>query len=435
MLKRKMLQSLLEWKRTHRNECLLINGARQVGKSFIVNAFAEENYESFIAIDFVRNPEYKDIFSGSLKADEIYSRISLLIPGVQLIQGNTLIFLDEIQECPEARSALKYLAQDGRFDVIGSGSLLGIRFRNLAEAPSLPVGYERQITLHPLDFEEFLWARGYKDNSIGKLREYFINKEPVPWAIHEKIMRHLREFLAIGGMPAVVEKFVQDMNYSDAHNEQLKIHELYLDDIAKYASTTERLKARSCYLSLPRQLAKENTKFRYATVEEKGSARKFEGSVDWLAGANMVLQCTRVASPQFPLALYEDPQKFRLYANDTGLLMAMLGFKMKAAVVENTLKGPAKGGLYENLVATMLACKEIPLHYWMSKSTKHEIEFIIDGDSSVIPIEVKASRGSTVSLDAILEREDVSYGYKLIDGNIGQVEKEITLPLYMAMFL
>ena len=377
----------------------------------------------------------KGIFSGSLQCEEIYSRITLLIPNVELIPHKTLIFLDEIQECPEARSAFKYLAQDDRYDVIGSGSLLGIRFRSLADAPSLPVGYEKQITMHALDFEEFLIARGFDTTALMALKSYFLKLEPVPWAIHKKMMRLLREYLAIGGMPAVVEKYVHELNFAEAHSEQVKIHDLYLDDIAKYATTTEKLKARSCYLSLPRQLAKENSKFLYAEVEKKGSARKFMGSIDWLTEANMVLQCTSVATPRFPLASYEDTNKFRLYANDTGLLMAMMGFQMKAAVVENTLKGPAKGGLYENLVATMLAQKGLPLHYWMSKNTKHEIEFVIDGNSSVVPIEVKAGRGSTASLNAMLEREDVALGYKLIDGNIGRVGKKITLPLYTAMFL
>lgn len=435
LLKRKMLDFLQAWKASHGQECLLVNGARQVGKSFLIEVFGNQEYESFIPIDFVKSPHLKGIFSGSLAADDIYSRITLLIPGARLVPGNTLIFLDELQECPEARAAFKYLAQDERCDVIGSGSLLGIRFRELVNAPSLPVGYERQITMRPLDFEEFLWAKGYDSEAILSLRGYMDRMEPVPQAVHCAMMTNLREYLAVGGMPAVVQTFCDGRDFGAAHDAQTMLHDLYLDDIARYAPPSERVKARACYLSLPRQLAKENTRFRYAVVERRSGARKFEGSVDWLVGSEMALRCTAVSTPQFPLAAYEDDGRFRLYANDTGMLMAMYDFKMKAAVVENSLTGPMKGGLYENLVAGMLTSRGVPLRYWMSQDSKREIEFLADGEASAVPIEVKASRGATASLNAVLERGDVKLGYKLVDDNVGRDGKKITLPLYMAMFL
>ena len=435
VLKRKMLDYLRKWKASHGKECLLIDGARQVGKSFIVDAFGNADYESFIQLDFVKQPELKEIFSGPLDPDEIYSRMTLLVPKIRFVPKSTLIFLDEIQECPQARSAFKYLALDGRYDVVGSGSLLGIRFRELVDAPSLPVGYERHVTMRPLDFEEFLWARGYDEEALALLRGYLDRMEAVPSAIHETMMRHLREYLAVGGMPATVRAFAFGGDYGSAHESQEMLHALYLDDIARYAAPSERVKARACYLSLPRQLAKENTKFRYATVEKGAGSRKFEASIDWIVGAEIVLPCKAVSTPRFPLASYEEESRFRLYANDTGMLMAMYDFKMKAAVVDNTLAGPMKGGLYENLVACMLAQKGAVLRYWMSQNAKHEIEFLVDGDASVVPVEVKAGRGATASLDAVLEREDVRLGYKLVDGNVGRAGKKVTLPLYMAMFL
>lgn len=248
-------------------------------------------------------------------------------------------------------------------------------------------------------------------------------------------MRLLRMYLAIGGMPAVVQAFIQRGDYGVAHEMQAQLHALYADDIAKYASASERVKARACYLSLPRQLAKEDTKFRYATVEHRGTARKFGSSVDWLENANMVLRCSAVTTPQFPLSAYEDESKFRLYANDTGLLMAMYDFSMKASVVENTLKGPMKGGLYENVVACMLASRGFALRYFKSQDSHCEIEFVVDHEGGVVPIEVKASRGSTASLNKVLEDPDIAVGYKLVDGNVGRDGKKITLPLYMAMFL
>ena len=213
------------------------------------------------------------------------------------------------------------------------------------------------------------------------------------------------------------------------------LHTLYLDDIAKYAPSNDQVKARSCYLSLPAQLAKENTRFKYSVVEKRSNARKYEGSIDWICGANMTLKSTCVSTPSFPLASYEQTDRFRLYANDTGMLMAMFDFSMKQAVVDNTLVGPMKGGLYENLIAGMLAQKDIPLRYWMSQNSKYEIEFLVEQNATVAPIEIKASKGSTASLNAILERDDVRVGYKLIDGNIGRDGKKITLPLYMALFL
>lgn len=434
MLKRKMLDTLKEWKRSHGAECLLVNGARQVGKSFIVREFGRSEYESFVEVDFVENPQLASIFDGPLSAESILSRMTLLIPGVRLLPGKTLIFFDELQECPAARAAFKYLAQDGRFDVIGSGSLLGMRFRQLEDAPSLPVGYERQVTMRPLDFEEFLWARGYEPGAVDVLRGYLQRMEPVPQAVHQQMMRLVREYLAVGGMPEVVASFAPQGDFGAARQVQLKLHSLYLDDIARYAPPQQRVKARSCYLSLPRQLARENTRFRYSEVEKGGSARKFEAAVDWLTGAEVALQCTAVSAPAFPLASYEDGSRFRLYANDTGLLMAMFDFSMMAAVVDNTLSGPMKGGLYENLVAGMLASNGLPLRYWNSKDSKLEVEFLVDFEGGVAPIEVKAGRGSTVSLNTLLQDESTRVGYKLIDGNLGQAGKKLTLPLYLAPF-
>ena len=434
MLRRKILDTLRSWRASHTGKCLLINGARQVGKSYIVDCFGEE-YASDLTLDFVEHPDYRGIFAGSLSAEAIYSNITLYVPGAQIVPGNTLLFLDELQECPEARAAFKYLAQDGRVDVVGSGSLLGMRFRELVDAPSLPVGYEQQVTMRPLDFEEFLWALGYGDDAIDTLHGYLRRMEPVPPGVHHVMERHLREYLAVGGMPEVVQAFAQELDFSAAHEAQTMLHALYLDDIARYAPPEQRVKARACYLSLPRQLAKENTKFQYATVERRSSARKFEGSVDWLVGSEMVLRCQAVSSATFPLVSYEDESRFRLYANDTGLLMAMYDFGMKRAVVENSLSGPMKGGLYENLVATMLASNGKPLHYWMSPNGNREIEFLAEHEAAVEPIEVKASRNRSASLDDFLLRDDVRRGYKLVDGNVGVAGKKVTLPHYLAMFL
>lgn len=436
MLQRKMLDYLRHWRTSHHQECLLINGARQVGKSYVVQWFGEQDYQHLVLVDFIKNPALSDAFSGSLEVDDITARLTLYLPDARFVPGQTLIFLDEIQECPQARAALKYFALDGRYDVIASGSLLGIRFRQMEEEPSLPVGYERQVTMRPLDFEEFLWALGYQPSALDTLKGFLARMEPVPASLNERMMRHLREYLAIGGMPAVVQAFVSENSFSSAHDAQLQLHALYLDDVARYAPPSERVKARACYLSLPQQLAKENTRFAYKTVEANGRARKFQSSVDWLVGAELALPCYALSTAKFPLTAYEQRDRFRLYANDTGLLMAMYDFAMKAAVVDNALTGPMKGGLYENLAACMLASHGKPLRYWMSSDSKSEIEFVLDGKhASVVPVEVKAGRGSSASLDSMLKRDDVEVGYKFIDGNLGTDGKKVTLPLYMLAFL
>lgn len=432
MLKRKISQQLQEWRDSHHEDCLLIKGARQVGKTFAITQFGQTEYESFIAINFIESPQLKALFDGDLSSSNIKKQMTMLIPGIQFIAEKTLIFLDEIQECPNARTALKFLAQDNTIDVIASGSLLGLSY---ASVSSIPVGYERQIEMYSLDFEEYLWALGYSEETTNTLREHFHALEPLPDEVHKKMLEILHEFMAIGGMPAVVQAFVEKQNFATAYAEQEKILAAYLDDIAKFADVTTRNKARECYLSIPRQLAKENTKFKYGMVEKKGTARKFETALDWLRDANLVRYCRAVTTPQFPLRAYEDESKFRVYLSDPGLLCAMYGFEMIAAIIRDELQGPMKGGIYENVVADMLVKAGRDLHYWMNDKGNIEIEFLLEKEASVVPVEVKAKRGATASLNKLLEQDDMKYGYKLSAGNIGVSGKKITLPLYMALYL
>lgn len=432
MLKRKIYQQLQEWRDSHHEDCLLIKGARQVGKTFTITQFGQTEYESFIAINFIESPQLKALFDGDLSSSNIKKQMTMLIPGIQFIAEKTLIFLDEIQECPNARTALKFLAQDNTIDVIASGSLLGLSY---ASVSSIPVGYERQIEMYGLDFEEYLWALGYSEETTNTLREHFHALEPLPDEVHKKMLEILHEFMAIGGMPAVVQAFVEKQNFATAYAEQEKILAAYLDDIAKFADVTTRNKARECYLSIPRQLAKENTKFKYGMVEKKGTARKFETALDWLRDANLVRYCRAVTTPQFPLRAYEDESKFRVYLSDPGLLCAMYGFEMIAAIIRDELQGPMKGGIYENVVADMLVKAGRDLHYWMNDKGNIEIEFLLEKEASVVPVEVKAKRGATASLNKLLEQDDMKYGYKLSAGNIGVSGKKITLPLYMALYL
>lgn len=432
MLKRKMFDRLVEWKSKKSKECLLVKGARQIGKTFIIDKFGREYYKSYIYINFIETSGLRDIFEGDLSVDEIIKRMSLSIPNIKFIDGDTLIFLDEIQKCPQARTAFKFFALDGRYDVIGSGSLLGISYK---EVTSIPVGYEAQIEMYSLDFEEFLWAMGIDEKAISYLKEYFDKREKVPTAMHDSMMKYLREYIVIGGMPAVINKFLETKNFSEVQIEQQKIIDSYLDDISNYALTSEKPKIKNCYLSIPKQLAKENKKFQFSVVEKNSTARKFGNSIEWLRDANLVRLCYNVSAPVFPLVVYEKENWYKLYLNDIGILVSMYGFEMKKAIIDNTLTGDAKGGIYENLIADVLIKKNYKLDYYRNEHNSQEIEFVISKDSDIIPIEVKSTNGATLSLNEMLKRPDIKFGYKLISGNVGVADNKITLPLYMAMFL
>ncbi|MDR1690579.1 MAG: ATP-binding protein [Candidatus Methanoplasma sp.] len=432
MLKRKMMDHLITWKREKNKECLLIKGARQVGKTFIIREFAKQNYENVVEINFLTEPKFKEAFKGSLNMDEIIRKISIYDKKANFVEGKTLLFLDEIQECGDARTALKPIAEDNRFDCIASGSMLGIAFKTTR---SIPVGYERQVEMFSLDFEEFLWATGYDDARIGYIREYFEKKEQVPAPINEVFLEKLREYAVVGGMPSVVSSFVETNNFGKVHSEQERIISSYLDDIAKYAPPADKPKARDCYISIPTQLAKENKKFQYSVVEKEASAKKFESSLEWLRDAGLIKFCYNVETPRFPLPAYNQTGYFKVYLTDIGLLNAMYGFDMKAEIYGNTLKGPAKGGIYENLIADILLKKGIKLNYYKPGENKQEIEFLLTKKGEVIPLEVKAKNGRTRSLDEFMRRFDPPYALKLVTGNVGVDGKKLTVPHYMAMFL
>ena len=432
MLKRKISETLLKWKTEKDKECLLIKGARQVGKTFIIREFGK-TYKSFIELNFITYAKFKKIFEGGdLSCDEIIKRVSLEIPEARFIPGETLVFLDEIQNCPEARTALKFIAEDNRFDCIASGSMLGIAYKGMS---SIPVGYEKPVEMFSLDFEEFLWAAGFDGNALADIKTYFDKREKAPSSINDSMLKRLREYAAVGGMPAVVNKFIATSNFGEVHEEQAKIFDSYLDDIAKYAPTAEKPKARKCYLSAPRQLAKENKKFQYSTVEKGGAARKFDGSLEWLRDAGLIKYCYNVSLPLFPLSAYVDDNYFKVYLTDIGILNHMYGFEMKSAIVNNTLTGPAKGGIYENLIADFLIKKNKPLNYYKPSENRQEIEFLLTVGESIVPLEVKAGNNSTVSLDEFTAKFNPPYSIKLIHGNIGVADKKITYPLYMALFL
>ena len=438
MLKRKIYDYLIEWKKTKKYECLLVNGARQVGKTFIIEYFGKNEYEKYFYLNFIKNPEYKQIFEGSLEPVQIYKKMSLFLPDFSPVDKNTLIFLDEIQRCPKARTALKFLAMDQRYDFIASGSLLGIHYKDEEkeqEEISIPVGYEHEIEMTSLDFEEYLWAIGATEEAVQTLKEYLKSESKIDNSVLERYSNLITEYMVVGGMPEVVTTMVNTSNYQEVYETQQKILKAYKDDIKLYAKNTEIPKITACYDSIPRQLSNEYTKFKYKTVEKGGSARKYENALDWLIGAGLIKQVLNVSLPVLPLKAYEIPDEFKIYATDTGLATSMFGYETQAALLKNTLTGPAKGGIYENLVFDILNKKQIHLNYFRRDEGKQEIEFLFEKDGNVIPVEVKAGRGKTVSLNSFIEEYKPSVAYKLISGNTGREGCKTTLPHFLLPFI
>lgn len=443
MLKRKIYDDLIEWKNIRRNEqirkCLLIKGARQVGKSYIVKEFGKREYSSFLCIDFFRNPELKYVFEGDLTSEEILKRITASVRDFRLVPGDTLIFLDEIQRCGNARTAIKFLAEDMRFDVISSGSLMGLTYgedddKEVEVPDSVPVGYESQITMYSLDFEEFLWAYGYNETAISVLRSYFEAGETVPESIHNKYESLFREYMVVGGMPEVVADFAVNKDFNRVERIQRDIIAEYRDDIAKHAKGKEKQYVRMCYDAVPKQLAKELKKFQYSSVEKGQTRRKYGGSVQWLKDSEIVNACYNIREPYLPLMANAKEDQFKLYINDTGLLCCMYGYETKLAILNDTIRGYARGGIYENIISECLIKRGYTLYYYKPDS-EHEIEFLIEKDGEVIPVEVKAGNNPTPSLNSYIEDFSPSYAYKLIGGRNGTIGAKITLPHYFVMFI
>lgn len=436
MLRRDVIDEIKKWKDDSKRKCLVIRGARQVGKTYAVQRFGVEEYESFVEINFLENPSMKNIFSGDLDSKTIRTNISLYIPESRIIPGKTCLFLDEIQECPEAITSLKFLAKDKDFDVIASGSMLGIDYKR---PTSYPVGSIQYIDMYSLSFKEFLYAAGVTDEIIDSLRSYFENETMVPWAIHDRIMELFRLYIIIGGMPEAVSLYFEKSSISDADKKVRGILDDYRYDIAHYAKADVKIKAEECYFSISRQLSKENHKFMYSNVEKGGTARKYGSSIDWLKGAYLIQCVYNTSGYDIPLNTRRIDDNFRVYPTDIGLLMGMFDYSVKEQIIhpENKLLGGmAKGGIYEAVVADMLiknGHKE--LFFRKNETSTFEIEFLIERAEGVIPIEVKAGNSRSKSLDNLLKRDEIPYGYKLIDGNVGISGKKKTMPLYMAMFI
>jgi len=431
MLERKIINELNIWKENPNKQCLVVKGARQVGKTTIIEKFAKENYKNVVTINFVETPRLKAIFDGDLSTEEIWRQISIRIPNTELISGETLLFLDEIQLCPNARTALKFLARDERYDVIASGSLLGI---NYDEVVSFPVGFVDNVQMHSLDFEEFCWAMGMTKTAFGYVKEYFDKKDVVPAATHERMMELFKQYIIIGGMPEVINTFLVTNNYGKVLNVQRNLIEEYKKDIAKYAEGAEKTKARNCFVSIPKQLAKRQKKFQYSIVEKGGNKRKYYGSLMWLLDAGIINMCHNLSTPELPLEGNSKEDEFKVYMADTGLLMSMLEEGSQEDIIDGNL-GIYKGAIYENIIADIFTKSGKPLYYF-EKNNRLEIDFFLRRERCATAVEVKSGDNTkSQSINTIINHYGVKKAIKLSKKNLFENDTVLSLPLYMACFL
>ncbi len=442
MLRRKAIDRLIEWKDNPNKKSLIINGARQVGKTYAVRAFAKEHYASFVEINFLEHPEYTRIFDGNLDVDSLLMNLSVVLGSGKLIPGETLILFDEIQECQNAIVSLKFWTENKAYDVIGTGSALGISYKNRG---SYPVGYVEYMDMYPLDFEEFLWANDISNDVISSLYKHFTQKEKIPAAIDSRMLQLLRLYMIVGGMPEIVQSYVDTKDLSLVDSIQRRLYRDYLADIAHYAEGSVKIKAEKCYKSIALQLSKENHKFQYSVVESKATSSKYGDSIEWLKNAGLITEIIGLKDIKYPPELLSDDTNFRIYPTDIGMLMAAFDFTLKRAILEDgaleenangLVMGTVKGSLYEALAADILYKRGYKkLFFYKDSKSTSEVEFLIVNEDGLIPIEIKAGRKKANSLGKIIESKKVPYGYKLSSKNIGECDGKITLPLYMLMFL
>lgn len=442
MLRRKIESDLAKWKNSESKKPLVIKGIRQCGKTYIVQKFAKENYENVIYMNFILEPDKKLAFARNIDVDTIILNLSALIPGSRFVNGKTCIILDEIQECKEARTALKSFQIDGRFDIIATGSLLGVRgygknrTKNVDGQDSIPVGYETMIEMYPLDFEEFLWANGINDKVIDTVKSCFENETAVPNGIHNVMMELLYRYVIVGGLPEVVNTFLETKNIELIYKVQRNLIVEYEEDMVKYADDADKARIRECFESIPRQLAKENKKFQYSVVKKNGRSSQYMGSIQWLEDAGLVKRCYNTQITELPLEGNSIEDCFKLYTTDIGLLVAMLDYGSQVDILKGNLLG-YKGALFENLMADFL-CKSGQKLYYFHKDSGLELDFLVRYKGECVVIEVKAKSGKTKSLKTVLRNKDVYHvnnAIKLGKYNVGREDEVLTIPLYMGFLI
>lgn len=435
LLRRKIDSFLEQWKADADHKPLIVRGARQIGKTESIRHFARTHYSNVIEINFVFQKQYKQIFSDGYEVDQIIKNISLINPSLTFPEG-TLFFFDELQDCPDCATSLKSFRLDGRYDVICSGSLMGLYYK---QTESNSVGYKQDYEMHSMDFEEFLWAKGYTEALTHDLLQHMLDVKPLSDMQMSVLMDAFRDYMVIGGMPEVVNTYIRQGNFSGTLDLQRQLSLDYEEDITKYAQEgVERAKILNVYRHISVFLAKDNKKFQVSKIATGARNREYIGSVEWLANAGIINPCYCLVEPELPLRGNYNPSQYKIYFKDTGLLIASLDEESQEDLRANRNFGTYKGAIYENIVADMLVKEGYDLYYYRNEKSTIEMDFFVRDAHSLIPVEAQAQDNSTKSLDKLVESDqypDIHYGIKLCYRNIGFNGRFYTFPYFLTFLL
>ena len=434
-LHRKIDEYLVKWKNSKDKMPLIVRGARQIGKTNAIENFAKKNYKHIIEINFVLQKEYKTIFDNGFEVDTIINNISIINNQFEFIPGETLIFFDEIQDCINAATSLKSFNIDKRFDVICSESMLGVNYKDIE---SNSVGNKQDYTMYSMDFEEFLWAKGYKEEQIEDLYTCMKNCKPLTTTQYDVMMMNFRDYMILGGMPAVVAKYIENKNFSGILTMQKQILKDYEEDIARYAEGLDKTRVLNAYRKVVAFLGNENKKFQVSKIVEGARNREYSGVADWLSDSGIVNISYCMEECALPLGGNYNPNSYRLYFADTGLLIASLDDEAQDDLRKNQNFNTYKGAIYENIVGDMLVKSGYKLYFYKNEKGTVEMDFFIRDANSLIPVEVKSNDNATASLNNLIssnQYKDIKYGIKLCNKNIGFNGKFYTFPYFMTFFL
>ena len=433
--KRKIDEFLADWKNNHSRKPLIIKGARQIGKTESILHFAHENYENVVYINFVLDKKYTTIVNDGYDVETVVKNITLINPSTKFIPDKTLIVFDEIQEYPDIATSLKAFNLDKRYDVICSGSMLGINYRKIH---SNSVGSKTDYEMFSMDFEEFLWAKGYEDTAINSILEHMISLTPFSETEVSVYKSLFLDYCVLGGMPDVIKGYIKTGTFSQSLEIQGQIRLDYEEDVRKYAEGLDQAKIISVYRSIPAQLAKENKKFQFSIIDKKARSREYTGCIEWLIDAGVVTECNCLNYPELPLKGNVDNSKYKLYYPDTGLLISALDEEAQEDLRVNKNLGVYKGALYENFVAEAFVKQGLGLFYYKKDNSTLEEDFFVRSKNELIPVEVKSNNDSSKSLTALIKSDryaDIKHGIKLGDFNVGVANNIYTFPYFCAFML
>lgn len=433
--KRKIDEFLADWKNNHSRKPLIVKGARQIGKTESILHFAHENYENVVYINFVLDKKYTTIVNDGYDVETVVKNITLINPSTKFIPDKTLIVFDEIQEYPDIATSLKAFNLDKRYDVICSGSMLGINYRKIH---SNSVGSKTDYEMFSMDFEEFLWAKGYEDKAINSILEHMISLTPFSETELSVYKSLFLDYCVLGGMPDVIKGYIKTGTFSQSLEIQGQIRLDYEEDVRKYAEGLDQAKIISVYRSIPAQLAKENKKFQFSIIDKKARSREYTGCIEWLIDAGVVTECNCLNYPELPLKGNVDNSKYKLYYPDTGLLISTLDEEAQEDLRVNKNLGVYKGALYENFVAEAFVKQGLGLFYYKKDNSTLEEDFFVRSKNELIPVEVKSNNDSSKSLTALIKSDryaDIKHGIKLGDFNVGVANNIYTFPYFCAFML